>query len=114
MFNSSESSTVYLETDYSISSLKYWSYISCRYKKGEKQLIFVMRECVSSYTSAHIVEDEKTSTLMNVIIQSCIELRPLGGPFAVRTDPASGFEALANTDLLQSQRIPLELGRIKI
>lgn len=31
--------------------------------KREKQLIFIMRECFSSYTNALIIEDEKAETL---------------------------------------------------
>lgn len=41
-------------------------------------------------------------------------MRPLDGPFAVApTDPAPGFQAIFNDDLLWSYRIYLEVGRIK-
>lgn len=63
--------------------------------KQEKQFIFIMRECFSSYTIALIILDHKAEILRLAIIQSCIELRPLGGPFAVlRTDLSPGFHAL--------------------
>ena len=82
--------------------------------KREKQLIFIMRECASSYTTAHIIEDERAETLRTAVIQSCIELRPLNGPFVVvRTDPAPGFQALVNDKTLHSHRISIELGRFK-
>jgi hypothetical protein len=82
--------------------------------KREKQLVFIMRECISSYTTARIIEDEKAETLRTAIIQSCIELRPMDGPFAViRTDPAPGFQALVNDQMLQSHRISVEIGRVK-
>ncbi|XP_056001758.1 uncharacterized protein LOC130048742 [Ostrea edulis] len=82
--------------------------------KREKQLVFIMRECISSYTTARITEDEKAETLRTAVIQSCIELRPMDGPFAViRTDPAPGFQALVNDKILQSHRISVEIGRFK-
>lgn len=82
--------------------------------KRETQLIFIMRECCSSYTTALIIEDEKAETLRLAIIQFCIELRPRDGPFAVvRTDPSPGFQALANDLILKFHRISIELGRLK-
>lgn len=82
--------------------------------KREKHLIFIMRDCFFSYTSALIIEDEKAETLRTAIIQSCIELRPMDVPFAVvRTDPASGFQAFANDQILKSYWISIEVGRFK-
>lgn len=82
-------------------------------KRG-KQLIFFMRECFSSFTTALIIEDEKAETVRLAIIQSCVELRPMYGPFAVvRTDQAPGFPTLAIDPILKSQRISFELGRFK-
>lgn len=60
-----------------------------------------MRECFSSYTIVLIIDDEKAETLRLAIIQSCIELRPLDGPFAVfRNDLAPGFKALLMIKIL--------------
>lgn len=74
--------------------------------KQEKQLIFIMRECFSSHTTALIIDGQKAETLRLAIIQSCIELIPLDSPFAVvRTDPAPGFQALANDPIRKSYRI---------
>eukprot|EP00918_Siedleckia_nematoides_P075560 GHVU01165387.1.p1 GENE.GHVU01165387.1~~GHVU01165387.1.p1 ORF type:complete len:409 (-),score=26.42 GHVU01165387.1:8-1234(-) len=82
--------------------------------RRERQMIFVLRENVTSFTAACLIEDERSDTLRAVIIQLCIELRPLDGPTAVvRTDPAPGFAALANDKQLHLQRINIELGRIK-
>lgn len=39
----------------------------------EKQLIIIMRECISVYTTALIFEEKKSETLRLAIIQSCID-----------------------------------------
>lgn len=74
-----------------------------------------MRECFSSNTTAQIIDDEKAKTLRLAITQSCVEQRPMDGPFAVvRTDPAPGFQELANDPIPKSyQMISIELGHFK-
>lgn len=73
-----------------------------------------MQACYSSYTTALIIEDEKAETLGLGIIQSCVELRQMGGPSAVvRTNPAPGFQALANDLIFKSHQILIELRRFK-
>lgn len=82
--------------------------------KRERQLIFVVRECVTSFTATMLVTDERAQTLRDGILQLCAELHPLDGPFAViRTDPAPGFVALCNDELLNRHRISIEVGRVK-
>ena len=57
--------------------------------KRSRQLIFVLRETVTSYTSSVSLEDERHQTLRDAIVKLCLELRPMYGPSAViRTDPA--------------------------
>ena len=59
---------------------------------------------MTSYTSTLILEDERHHTLRDAIIRLCIQLRPLDGPPAIiRTDPAPGFKALVNDQLLTLQ-----------
>ena len=82
--------------------------------KRDRQLILVLRECVTSYTVTCFVNDERRDTLRDSLIQLCIGLRPLDGPHAViRTDPAPGFAALVNDTLLNKYRLTIELGRVK-
>ena len=82
--------------------------------KRERQLIFILRECVTSFTSACFVESERRDPLREAIIELCVPLRPLDGPFAVvRTDPASALSALVHDPSLQAHRIHVELGRAK-
>lgn len=82
-------------------------------KRG-KQLIFVLRESVSSLTNACIIENERHDTLRDAIIQLYIGLRSLDGPVAIiRTDAAPGFASLCNDELLNRYRIKVEIGRVK-
>ena len=82
--------------------------------KRSRQFILVLRECVTSYTCSLVIEDERHSTLRDALIRLCVGMRPLDGPIAVvRTDPAPGFKALINDELLHKHRITLELGHAK-
>ena len=82
--------------------------------KQNRQLILVLRETVSSYTTACIIENEKHETLRDALARLCLELHPLDGPFAViRVDPAPGFTALKDDAQLKQLHISLEIGRIK-
>ena len=82
--------------------------------KRNRQLILVLRECVTSFTASTLIEDERHESLRSALIRLCIELRPLDGPPAIiRTDPASGFKTLIDDKLLQHHRISIEIGRIK-
>ncbi|XP_078384150.1 LOW QUALITY PROTEIN: uncharacterized protein LOC144666624 [Oculina patagonica] len=82
--------------------------------KQSRQLILVLRECVTSYTSTLLVVDEKHGTLRDGLIQLCVGLRPLDGPNAViRCDPAPAFRALVSDQLLLQHKISLEIGRVK-
>ena len=74
----------------------------------------VIRECITSYTTGCIIEDERSETLRSALIRMCIELKPLDGPSAVvRVDPAPGFSSLSNDKLLSHYGLSLEIGRVK-
>ena len=82
--------------------------------KCNRQLILLLRETVSSYTSACIVDDEKGPTLRDGLIQLCVPLRPLDGPPAViRVDPAPGFNALRKDPFLATHGLRVEVGEAK-
>ena len=82
--------------------------------KRSRQLIFVLRETVTSYTSSLALEDERHLTLRDAIVQLCLDMRPMDVPPAViRTDPAPGFKALVDDPLLRKHRITIELGQAK-
>ncbi|XP_041367404.1 uncharacterized protein LOC121382005 [Gigantopelta aegis] len=81
--------------------------------KRERQVI-VVRECVTAFTVACLIDNERSDVIRQALIRLCIELRPFDGPPAViRTDPAPGFLALANDSFLHKHRITLEIGRVK-
>ena len=82
--------------------------------KHSRQLILVVRECVTSFTATTLLEDERHNTLRDALIRLCVQMRPLDGPSAViRTDPALGFKALTEDLLLQHHRITIEIGNAK-
>lgn len=82
--------------------------------KRERQLVLVVRECVTSYTSTCLLDSERHDDLRDALIRLCIEQRPLDGPIAIiRTDPAPGFQALVNDQSLNSHRLNIEIGRVK-
>ena len=82
--------------------------------KRNRQLIFVLRETVTSYTAACLIDNEKHETLREALARLVMELHPLDGPSAcVRVDPAPGFMALRDDGLLQKLRINIEIGRVK-
>ena len=79
-----------------------------------RQKVLVLRETVTSFTTACFVENEQHITLRDALIRLCVELRPLDGPFAViRVDGAPAFVALSKDTTLQKNRISIEIGRTK-
>ena len=77
-------------------------------------MLLVLRESVTSYTTALLIENEQHHTLREGLIRLCIQMRPLDGPTAViRTVPAPGFKALVHDQLLHHHRITIELGSPK-
>ena len=82
--------------------------------KRNRQLIFVIRETVTSYTSTCVIENERHHVLRDSLARLCMELRPIDGPSAVvRVDPAPGFIAVVDDPTLQRLGISVEIGRIK-
>ena len=79
--------------------------------KRSRQLIFVLRETVTSYTCSLFLENERLQTLRDAIIELCLEMRPMDGhPAVIRTDPAPSFKVLLNDPLLKKHRVTIELG----
>jgi hypothetical protein len=67
--------------------------------KRTKQLILVVRETTTSFTTSCIIENEGHDTLRASLIFLCLELRPISGPCAViRVDRAPGFASLSNDE----------------
>ena len=83
--------------------------------KREKQCILIVRENITCYTAALIVENEKTDTLRDALIQLIVPISPstVGLKSVVRTDPAPAFQALADDAILSKHNICIELGRRK-
>ena len=82
--------------------------------RRERQLILVVRETITSYSRAQIVDSEKRDCLREALIMLCSDLQPLEGPYAViRTDAAPGFVSLVGDALLQKYHFSIEIGRVK-
>ena len=78
-----------------------------------KQVILLLRETTTSYTSASIIPDEKSATLRHNLAHLCVGLRPLSGPpVTIRVDPAPGFVSLKDDSKLQQLGISVEIGKI--
>ena len=79
-----------------------------------RQYIFVLRETVSSYTIASIIESESQDHLRDAILILCSELKSLRtSGVTIRVDPAPGLSSLVNDKTLTSYGIHLEVGRSK-
>ena len=82
--------------------------------KRSRQLILLLRETVTSYTAACIIQDEKRVSLREGLIRLIVGLHPLDGPAAVvRVDPAPGFVSLKNDESLNKFNVSLQIGRVK-
>ena len=82
--------------------------------RRHKQFIFVLRESVSSYTTATLIEGESHEHLRNALLSLCAEVGSLGdNPIIVRVDPGPGFAALAKDHILLQHHIQLEIGHVK-
>ena len=82
--------------------------------KGNKQLIFVLCEVVTSFTASCLLQNEQHQSLRDALLQLCISLKPLDGPPAVvRVDPAPGFQSICDDELLGRHGIQIELGSAK-
>ena len=79
-----------------------------------KQIILILRETTTSFTTASIISDEKSATLRDNLARLCIPLRPTSGPHVtIRVDPAPGFVALKDDPILHQLGMSVEVGRIK-
>lgn len=77
-------------------------------------MILVVRETVTLFTSACIIEDEKCDTLRDCLLRLLVGLHPLDGPGAViRVDPDPGFTSLRDDESLKKFHISLQIGRVK-
>lgn len=82
--------------------------------KSNRQLILVVRESVTSFTTACIIETEKHTSLRDGLIQLLVGIYPLDGPPAViRVDPAPGFCTLRDDEILRRYNIIIDIGRTK-
>jgi len=81
--------------------------------RHERQIILIIRETITSYTKAQIIESGKRNCLKETLISLCMDLHLLDGSLAVvRPDAAPGFVALVDS-LLREHHICIERGHVK-
>ena len=82
--------------------------------KRNRQVILVVRECVSAYTIAHLIPDEKSDTVRECLLKALLDLSPLDSPASVvRTDAGPCFKALVSDGLLNKHNISIDIGNVK-
>ena len=82
--------------------------------KRERQNILVLRETVTSFTMAMLIQDEKVETLKSSIVSLVSKVRPsTASPAFIRVDPATAFQSIFNRLQLSDHNIILEVGRFK-
>ena len=82
--------------------------------KQNRQLIFVLRESVTSFTTSCIIDNERQESLSQALICLSANMIPLDRPKAVvRVDGASGLRALKHSALLPAHNIIIEVGEVK-
>ena len=82
--------------------------------KPYRQLILVLRECTTSFTTSCLVYDEKHDTLRDALTQLIVGLHPLDGPRAIiRVDPSPDFQSMANKESLNHLNVTIDVGRVK-
>ena len=82
--------------------------------KDSGQCILVVRESISSYTTAAHIPNEKAESLRDGLTSLISGLRSaMSPPATIRTDPASGLRALVNDAALKSLNLAVELGDAK-
>ena len=79
--------------------------------KRYKQLVLVLRETVTSYTSTMFLQDENHKTIRDGIVILGSGVKCIGT--AIRVDPGPGLVALVDDPVLKSHDIILDVGRIK-
>ena len=75
-------------------------------KHGQKFLICT--DLFSSYTTAKIISNEKSTSLLQGLIECVTPIRSTN-PILIRTDAATGFQALQNDPSLQKLHIKIEI-----
>ena len=84
----------------------------------ENQKIFICREKLSQHIYSKLIPDEKSETLREAILDSVIHLIPTSGT-TIQVDAAPSLQSIANSfvslqsdDILRSNNICLDIGRI--
>ena len=87
---------------------------ACDVVRREGQKIFILRETVTSNTTAQIVNNETAASLGDAVVSSVSKFRPSNSSAAiVRVDAASAFQSLFQKLDLSQHNISIDIGRFK-
>ena len=81
--------------------------------KRSGQSILLLREYISSYTTAKLIANEQASTLRNSLLVLSKDMISPHGQATIKVDPASCFRSLENDSILKKNGLQLELGEPK-
>ena len=85
------------------------THYGCDIIKRAKQIIIVLRDQFSSYTTADFIENETSDSVEKAIIKLATPIRH-PGEIIIRTDQAPGFIKAVKSKMLNDLGIKLELG----
>ena len=86
------------------------THFACDVLRRANQFIFVIRDEFSSFTITRILQNEKSDTLRDAIIETTAELRSPQG-CTIRSDGA--LQSLKDDKELSDRRIAIDIGRLK-
>ena len=78
----------------------------------QHNVIFLLRDCFSSFTATQIITNEQSDSLRSALITTTAELK-VGTGCIVRVDGAKAFQSLLNEHGLKKHGIQLQPGRVK-
>ena len=82
--------------------------------KRQGQLIFLLRENISSLTEGTLIPNEKSQALRDGLLRTALRFRsPSGDSITIRIDGATGFLPLIDDPTMKSLHINLEIGEAK-
>lgn len=88
------------------------SFFACDVMCRARQKVLVMRETLTSFTSAKIIPNEQKDSLKSAIVETTADLKSASG-CVIRADGAVAFQSLSKDSSLAKHGITIEIGRLK-
>lgn len=88
------------------------TFFACDVMCRARQKVLVMRETLTSFTTAKIIPNEQKDCLKSAIIETTADLKSANGS-VIRVDGAVAFQSLARDMSLAKHGLVIEIGRLK-